>query len=82
MFNKVIEVKPLTNYQLAVLFLSGEKRLYDVKPLLNKWESFKALSQTDSLFQQVKVDQGGYGISWNDDIDLACDELYYFGVPI
>jgi hypothetical protein len=28
------------------------------------------------LFEQVKVDSGGFGISWNDDIDLSCNELY------
>ena len=28
----------------------------------------------------VEVDNGGYGISWNDDIDLSCDELFENGV--
>ena len=34
------------------------------------------------LFEQVKVDAGGYGISWNDEIDLSCDELYHNGKVI
>ena len=25
---------------------------------------------------KYKVDVGGYGISWNDEIDLSCDELW------
>lgn len=29
-----------------------------------------------NLFKQVKVDEHGYGIYWNDDIDLAESELY------
>ncbi len=29
--------------------------------------------------EQVKVDAGVYGISWNDDIDLSCEELYQNG---
>ena len=28
------------------------------------------------------VDTGGYGVSWNDDLDLACDELYQNGSEI
>ena len=31
------------------------------------------------MFEKVKVDAGGYGISWNDEIDIACDELYFGG---
>lgn len=34
------------------------------------------------LSEQVKVDVGGYGISWNDEIDLSCDELYDNGVKM
>ena len=34
------------------------------------------------LFEQVKVDSGGYGISWNDELDLSCNELYYNGVTV
>jgi pimeloyl-ACP methyl ester carboxylesterase len=39
-------------------------------PLANRW-----------FFRAVKVDQGGYGISWNDDIDLAEAELWIHGQP-
>lgn len=28
----------------------------------------------------VKADKGGYGISWNDEIDLSCDELWEIGI--
>jgi hypothetical protein len=44
------------------------------------WEAFKALSYIPGLFNLVKVEAGGYGISWNDHIDLACDELFENGV--
>ncbi|WP_199647569.1 DUF2442 domain-containing protein [Peptoclostridium sp. AF21-18] len=27
----------------------------------------------------MKIDTGGYGIIWNDDIDLSCNELYENG---
>ena len=36
-------------------------------------------NSVSGLFEQVKVDAGGYGISRNDDIDLSCEELYQNG---
>lgn len=80
MFYKVQEVEPLPDYCLLVVFANGEKKKYDVRPLFEKWEDFKALSVIKGLFEQVKVDIGGYGVSWNDDIDLSCNELYDNGL--
>ena len=34
------------------------------------------------LFYDVQVDTGGYGIVWNDELDLACDELFANGVRV
>lgn len=82
MFHKVKEVVPKENYTLLVTFVSGERKMYDVKPLFSKWEVFIALETIYGLFEQVRVDVGGYGICWNEYIDLACDELYENGTKI
>ena len=79
MFYKVREVSPRPNYELLVSFMNGEKKMYAVAPLFHKWKPFEMLQSTKGLFEQVKVDAGGYGISWNDDIDLSCNELYHNG---
>ncbi|MCL2270998.1 MAG: DUF2442 domain-containing protein [Treponema sp.] len=79
MFHKVKMVNPLSDYSLLVQFENEEKKQYNIKHLLNEQEAFKMLMYIPGLFEQVKVDAGGYGISWNDEIDLACDELYYNG---
>ena len=63
---------------LHVEFADGDIRLYDVKPLMDKWEVFKDLKD-NNLFNYVSVDAGGYGIAWNDYIDLACNELWENG---
>jgi hypothetical protein len=76
-FPKIEAVKPLPDKKLLVRFVGGEQKVYDCRPLL-KQESFSAL-QNDSLFQQVKVDVGGYGISWNELIDLSESELWLQG---
>ena len=82
MFYKVQDVKSLEKYKLLVYFTNGERKIYDVKPLFYKIEVFKDLICIKGLFEQVKVDKGGYGISWNENIDLSCNELYYNGINI
>ena len=79
MYHKVRMVNPLSDYSLLVQFENDEKKQYNVKHLTNELDAFKALIYTPGLFEQVKVDTGGYGISWNDEIDLACNELYHNG---
>ena len=79
MFHRVRSITPLSEYSLLACFENGEKKIYDVRQLFERWEAFKALTITEGLFRQVKVDAGGYGISWNDDIDLSCNELYLGG---
>lgn len=76
MFHKIKKVEPLHNYILKVIFENGAIKYYDVKPLFEKWSIFKSLTTINGLFEQVKVDVGGYGISWNNEIDLSCNELW------
>lgn len=82
MFYKVKEVKPLQEYELLVTFRNGTIKTYDVKPLFKVWDVFHSLQVVPGLFEQVKVDVGGYGVSWNDNIDLECDELWENGVEL
>ena len=81
MFHKVRNVYPLPDMRLHIEFINGMEKCYNVKPLLDIWPVFKDLTQ-GGLFDLVKVDAGGYGISWNDYIDLACDELWENGSTI
>lgn len=82
MFHKIKEVKPVQEYKLLVTFADGIVKLYDIEPLFSIWDAFSPLQAVPGLFRQVKVDVGGYGISWNDDIDLECDELWENGVEM
>ena len=81
MFHKVKNVAALDNYLLSVSFVEGVTKIYDVKPLFKKWNVFNRLKE-GHLFYDVQVDQGGYGVSWNDDIDLSCDELFHEGKTV
>ncbi|MBL7065137.1 MAG: DUF2442 domain-containing protein [Anaerolineae bacterium] len=79
-YPRIKSVKPLKGTCLLVTFHNGVKRVYDCAPLLED-EIFSPLS-SDVLFNSVKVDGGGYGISWNDEIDLSESELWMHGLPV
>lgn len=78
MYFKVKTVTTLPDYILLVEFQNKQIKHYDVKQLFDKYEEFNAL-KAEQLFQCVKVDTGGYGISWNDDLDISCDEIWEHG---
>ncbi|WP_053955352.1 DUF2442 domain-containing protein [Inediibacterium massiliense] len=71
---KIKNVKPIDNYFLLITFTNEITKKYDMKNWLSR-ESFKPL-QNPALFALVKVDIYGYGISWNDEIDLSEYELW------
>jgi len=79
MFYKVKSVKSLDNFILEIVFENNIIKYYDISNLFEKWNVFRKLKTTKGLFEQVKVDVGGYGISWNEEIDLSCNELWENG---
>ncbi len=86
MFYKVKNVTPLDDFILLVIFENGKIKKYDIRQLFDKWHIFQSLKDVRGLYNQVKVDAGGYGVSWplseDDDLDLACNELYFQGYEI
>ena len=80
--HKVKTVYPLKNYKLQVWFEEELVKIYDVALLFNKWSEFKVFIDEPDLFETVKVDKGGYGVLWNDELDLSADELYENGITI
>ncbi len=81
MFHKINSVNVLPDYKLSVQFAQGVTRIYDVKPLMQRFSAFKALENAE-LFSSAEVDVGGYGVIWNDDIDISCDELFENGETV
>ena len=78
-FHRLKNITPLPDLMLKAEFLDGSEKIYDIKPLMKKIPVFNMLGCVHGLFEQVRVDTGGYGIIWNDEIDLSCDELYENG---
>ena len=82
MFHKIKNVSALPDYKLSVQFCEGVTKIYDVKPLFKKLPVFESLLKSTDEFASCSVDVGGYGIVWNDDLDLSCDELWENGVQV
>lgn len=82
MFHKVKSVSALPDFRLSVMFAEGVTKIYDVNPLISGHAAFRCFSDEPGLFSYVEPDVGGYGIIWNDDVDLSCDELWENGVEV
>ena len=79
MFHKIKSINTLPDFRLTVHFSEGVTKEYDMNVLLERWPAFKSLREKPDLFEEAAVDTGGYGVVWNDDLDLSCDELFANG---
>jgi len=79
-YPKVKSVLAIDGHNLLVEFDNNEKKKYDVAPLLSK-EMFSPL-KNPALFKAVKVEQGGYAVTWNSEIDISEHELWKHGQPM
>ena len=76
-YPRVASVTAVTPLRLAVTFDNGATRLYDCAALLSRPE-FQPLAEP-SFFRSVSADRHGFGVFWNDDLDLAESELWLKG---
>ena len=67
-------------YILIVLFDNSIVKEIDFKQKLQ--DDFYSDLKNKMLFEQAQVDNGGYGVSWNEDIDISEYELWDMGKTI
>lgn len=65
-------VEPLSDYQLLLTFENGEKRIFDMKPYLDKG-IFKELKD-EKKFKSVRVSFDS--IEWSNQADIDPEILY------
>lgn len=82
MTHKIVSVKPMENFILLVGFQNGIEKTYDMRTLYPVFPQFKVFENDIDLFNQVQVDAGGYGISWNDDLDLDAEDIWEDGIEV
>lgn len=88
---KIINVIANDNFTLTLSFDNGEKRLFDVTPLLKKGTVFEFLSDIEN-FRRVYLDDQNcvaWDIDpeidsnevWNNKVDLCPDSCYIDSIP-
>ncbi len=88
---KIVGVVPNDDFTLTLSFDNGEKRLYDVRPLLEKGTVFEPFIKLEN-FRRVYVDDMhcvAWDIDpnvdsnkvWSNKVDLCSDSCYIDSVP-
>ena len=80
MAHRIKSVQPLENFVLLAVFQNGVEKKYDMGNLYPVFPQFKAFEDVPGLFGQVRVDTGGYGVSWNDELDLDAEDIWEDGI--
>jgi uncharacterized protein DUF2442 len=78
MMIKVTDVKALDNYQLKLSFNTGETRVFDVSPYLDKGIFCELRDPT--YFQSVRLAFGT--IAWPNEQDFGPESLYVESRPL
>jgi len=79
-YPKVKSALAVDNHILVVEFDNHQKKKYDITPLLSR-EMFSPLNNP-TFFKTVRVEQGGYAVVWNENIDISEYELWSRGQAI
>lgn len=89
---RILSVVPNDDFTLTLSFDNGEKRLFDVRPLLRKGTVFEPFSDMEN-FRRVYVDEQhtvswdidpniDSRVVWNNKVDLCPDTCYIESRPI
>jgi hypothetical protein len=77
MHPKIKSAKAVGEYTLEIVFDNQYKKRYNIAPLLKK-EMFAPLKNS-FFFKNVRIEQGGYAIFWDQNIDISEHELWING---
>ena len=74
----IVRVKPRLDFQLDLEFKNGERRRFDMRPLLvlKPWDRIAKLP----LFERARVEYGT--VVWPGEIDIAPETLYDYSTPL
>ncbi|WP_373534360.1 DUF2442 domain-containing protein [Microcoleus sp.] len=77
---RIVSAKAIYNNTLMVNFTNLETRKYDISKLLDN-PMFAPL-RNPGFFRNFRVEPGGYGLVWNEEIDLSEYELWHNGISL
>ncbi len=77
---RIVSAKAIDDKTLIVKFTNLEIRKYDISKLLEN--PMFATLRNPGFFRNFRIEPGGYGLVWNDDIDLSEYELLQNGISL
>jgi hypothetical protein len=78
--DRIISAQAIDDHTLIVKFSNNELRKYDISKLL-EIPMFSPL-KNPPFFRNFTIDPHGYGLIWNEDIDLSEYELWQNSVTL
>ena len=79
MFIRATKVAFLEGTIIELTFQDGKVFQFDVSIMNLRFPIFRQLGENRELFCSGHLDNGGYGIIWNDELDLSAMSVYYSG---
>ena len=79
MFNSIKNISLNENFILTAEFQNGDVKELDLKEYFLNYPVFKKLSEDPSIYYGASVAPGGCGIIFNDEIDIAAEEIFANG---
>ncbi len=89
---RIVEVTPNDDFTLTICFDNGEKRLYDVAPLLKPGTVFETFAELKNFYRVYIDDEHciAWDINpeidsnevWSNKVDLCPDSCYVDSIPL
>ena len=79
MFMNALKVRFLEDVTLELVFQDGKIIRYDMARLFSKYPQLEELRRNRKLFLSGHLDVGGYGVIWNDELDIDATSVYECG---
>lgn len=77
---RIVSAQAIDNRILIVKFTNHEIRKYDISKLLDN-PMFAPLCNL-GFFRNFRIEPGGYGLVWNEEIDISEYELWQNGTSL
>jgi Protein of unknown function (DUF2442) len=77
---RIVSAQVIDDHTLSVKFTNNELKKYDISKLLDN-PMFSPL-KNPVFFRNFTIEPGGYGLVWNEDIDISEYELWQNGVSL
>lgn len=79
---RVEDILPLDNFCLLVFFRDGAVKKCDLKAYFEETKPFHILLKKPEYFDSVRIQTGGYGVTWDVNMNISDTMLYQRGETI